>query len=59
MGFFSGLILGAVGASIAWFFIARNNRNYVKHFLDLDFNMDGQPDEVIMFLKRVKDKFGK
>ena len=36
MEFFVGLAIGAVGASVAWFLIARNNRKHIAKVLDLD-----------------------
>jgi len=34
MGFIAGMFVGAVGASIGWFFVWRNNKSAMKYWME-------------------------
>jgi hypothetical protein len=48
-----GVIVGAVGASIAWFFIARNNKE--KALKVIQFDIDTQLDKIIAKARQLQD----
>lgn len=54
-----GILIGAVAASVIWFFVARNNRRYIDEVLDYDLSADNLSQEAIEAWGDFKAKFKK
>ena len=57
MAFFSGILIGIIGATVIWYFVLRNNRKKLAEFIDVPEEMwDKVKEEIEEFPDEVKDK---